>query len=117
MGTTTIQYDDSGLTVTIAEGDGSSRTVQLRWNAIERVNAFKRDIFAYDLICLAIFFEDQTIELDEQMEGWEPAVKALAEHLPGMPSYLNWWKQVAHPAFETSFTVLFSRQHKSSAAN
>ncbi len=56
------------------------------------MGVFKRDIFALDMICLVAELPGpQAVELNEHMEGWQAFVEAF-------------------PAFETNFTLIFSRQ-------
>lgn len=105
-----IQSDNSGL-IRIAHGDdGSVSTMAIRWEDVLNVSAFKRDLFAHDLVCLAISGAAYGIEVDEQMDGWEELIKALPVHLNGTPTVTDWWARVAHPAFATNGISLFTKR-------
>jgi hypothetical protein len=81
----------------------------MRWNEVKAVIAFKRDLYATDLICLGFLGPDRTIEVDEEMHGWLQLVEGLPDLLPGTPSLSDWWEQVAKPPFAPSVTKLFER--------
>ena len=86
-------------------------TRSLTWPEIVNVRAFKRDIFAVDLICLFLSRADYTgLEVDENMQGWEVFGKSLPNYLPGCKTPEQWWSIVAYPAFVANTTEIFSRQ-------
>ena len=105
-----ILSDDFGLTVTFVNRLGVTESAGMRWNEIDRIVAYKRDIIMYDLICIAIADKNSSFELTEDMEGWDEVLRALSACLPGMPEYSAWWETVAKPAFATNQLVLFARQ-------
>lgn len=83
----------------------------IAWQDVVKVEAFKRDLYAVDLICLSILFEDKTsIEIDEEMEGWDSLVDKLTEYLPGSKNFADWFDVVAFPAFKPNLTVIYSRK-------
>jgi len=47
-----IRCDESGFAVTDADSVSSVVATSLRWKDLETVLAFKRDLYATDLICL-----------------------------------------------------------------
>jgi hypothetical protein len=105
-----ILCDLSGMTRTITyEDDGSSIKVSVPWSDVVSVSAFKRDIYTYDLICIALETAEGCLEVNEDMEGWGAMVDALPEHLPGTPDNTEWWEKVALPPFVTNWTTLFTR--------
>lgn len=80
------------------------------WKDVTRVEAFKRDLYAVDLICLNIYFDDNTsIEIDEEMEGWNSLVDKLSEYLPRSREFADWFEVVAFPAFKRNLTVIYRR--------
>jgi len=97
--------------IALAMSDSPDETVaMIAWPAIESVAAFKRDVFAYDLICLAITKSDGlTHEVNEQMIGWDKLIAALPQNLPSFPAFEDWFHRVAIPAFKTNWTVLCQR--------
>ncbi len=105
----TILVDDSGLAGTVYFSDGTMLTVKTRWTEVLKVTAFKRDLFAYDLLCIVFESVGMQLEVDEQMEGWEAMIAALPIYLPGIRASEQWWDEVAHPGFATNVTQLFLR--------
>jgi hypothetical protein len=80
------------------------------WDSIQRIVAFKRDLWSVDRICLAIVLQTgEAVEVDEDMEGWVAFVDALPEHLPGCRIFGEWFEPVASPAFGPNPTTLFER--------
>lgn len=110
MVTGTILHDDRALTRVLSLEDGSMSSIAIKWHEVTSVSAFKRDLFAYDLICLVIGTGTAAYELDEQMEGWESAIETLPKYLPGSPTPSEWLDKVAHPAFALNHTLLFKTE-------
>lgn len=79
------------------------------WRRVKRVVAFKRDLLTVDTICLSIEWEGGQIAVWEETEGWDALILGLGDWLPGMPEWDAWWSDVAYPAFETNYTVLWPR--------
>ena len=81
------------------------------WNSIRRIVVFKRDVFANDLLCLAIELEPQAVlELDESMNGWRELIEQLPRHLPGALPAEEWLQRAAFPAFELSPIEIYRLQ-------
>lgn len=90
--------------------ENETRQTVLRWRDVIRVDAFKRDLFAVDLICLA-FIENGNleVEINEEMDGWNSIVEQLPEYLPGCQKFDEWFRPVAIPAFELNLRVIYER--------
>lgn len=88
---------------------GPSKSVEVNWDDVNEIAAFKRDLFTVDMICLAIGCCDFAIEVNEEMAGWQDFVQKLPDNLPGCKSFPEWFLEVAFPAFETNTTVIFKR--------
>ena len=100
-----IEVEEDGFSVRF-----NASAERMPWSAITSVVAFKRDTYIVDLICLAIQVDEGKImEVNEEMSGWSALVMGLAERLPGFPSFEDWFRSVAFPAFKTNTTVLFDR--------
>ena len=104
---TTVKCRKSEIIVVGSEGNCGSWTKRIAWDDIKRIVAYKRDIFAYDLICLAVDFGGNNIELNEEMEGWDALLELLPGRLPGVLPSAEWWKIVALPPLATNLTTLF----------
>jgi len=75
---------------------------------VEEVRAFKRDLFACDMICLGVVYGGgDYVEVWERDYGYGDWLKAMEAHLPGIAA--NWWDKVAFPAFAANETLLYRR--------
>ena len=106
----TITHDSDGMNVASLTIENETGTTSLHWRDVIRVEAFKRDLYAVDLICLAFILGDNTeIEIHEEMEGWKTLVTNLPEYLPGCQRFEEWFRPVAVPAFDLNLTVIYER--------
>jgi hypothetical protein len=85
--------------------------IVIAWKDTVRVEAFKRDLYAVDLICLLVLLKDnKAIEINEEMEGFESLAGKLPEYLPGCQEFEEWFQVVAFPAFKENNTVIYQRE-------
>jgi hypothetical protein len=85
----------------------------IRWADVTGVTTFKRDMFAYDLICLKFeSSEQEAAEFDEEDVNWQNLMSALPLCLPGCRPWGDWFSEVAFPAFQQNETVLYRRNEK-----
>jgi hypothetical protein len=85
--------------------------IVIAWKDTVRVEAFKRDLYAVDLICLSVLLKDnKAIEINEEMEGFESLAGKLPEYLPGCQEFEEWFQVVAFPAFKENNTVIYQRE-------
>ena len=85
--------------------------VVVSWRETVAVKAFKRDLYSADPICLAFLsMDNRTVEIDEEMGGWESLVKKLPEYLPGCQKFEDWFSVVAFPAFKPNPTEIYQRK-------
>jgi hypothetical protein len=104
-----IEHDTIGLRVSWSRPDGQSGTHQHTWHQVTRVLAFKRDLYTYDLLCLAFQSSTSAFEVNEEMEGWNSLLADLPNHLPGAMNSDAIWAAVVKPAFATNETVVYER--------
>jgi hypothetical protein len=84
--------------------------IVVAWQDTVGVKAFKRDLYAVDLICLAILLKDnKVVKINEEMGGWESLIKKLPEYLPGCQKFEEWFSAVAYPAFKRNITAIYQR--------
>jgi hypothetical protein len=102
-----IQCDENGLAITAENTNMSMRS--LKWNDVKTIIAYKCDVYAFDLICLAFDTSDGTIKINEEMRGWSQLVERLPSLIPGAPPLSEWWERVAKPPFATCAMTLFKR--------
>ena len=68
---------------------------RLAWEEVQRIDAYKREIYAADLSCLAILStEDRVVEINEEMRGWNEVANAIERHLRGSLPYAVWALQL-----------------------
>ena len=105
-----ILHDADHLSVFWLTGKNEDGNTSFQWDDAISLTAFKRDLYAVDRICLGIELKDGvTIEVDEEMKGWDSLVQKLPEYLPGCKSYDEWFEVVAFPAFALNATRIFER--------
>lgn len=81
-------------------------SITVRWADVRGARAFKRDLFAYDMVCLALQMPDKSwVEIWEESHGFIPLIEKMAQVLPGIPE--KWYTNVCHPAFATNDTLLY----------
>lgn len=97
------------------EADGFSRWLKqehrftIRWPQIDRIIAYKDDLFAYDLICLGFFIDGDASRylcVDEHMDGWPELLRQLDDRFR-MPE--DWHNQIMVPTFERCERTLWTR--------
>lgn len=99
-----VECSDDGLGIFI---DGKLSTT-FTWRSVVRIEAFKADLFAVDLIYLEFWFDDSTsVRVHEEFEGFDLLVNLVERNFEGILK--GWWRTVAFPAFEENRTVLWSR--------
>ena len=90
--------------------DLPDKTVTFNWAEVTQVGVFKRDQFTVDCICMAFELNHkESVELNENMEGWSTLVKAVPIYLSGALTEEQWWDKVVWPTFELCFTTIYSR--------
>ncbi len=82
---------------------------EITWGAVQYATVFKRDLFAYDLICLQLKVADDVIEFDEEDLNWAQLVEAMPNHLSGCIQWGDWFTEVAFPAFEAKEQLIFKK--------
>ena len=85
---------------------GYKRRTAIAWADIDRISAYKRDLYTVDLLCLAILAGDDLVEVHERMPGFEAFDERLHERLALSP---EWKLTVLFPAFETNATEIYVR--------
>lgn len=96
-----------------AVSDVVSCTVRatVRWSDVRAVRAFKRDLFAHDMVCLAFQMSDKSwVEIWERSEGFVRVIERMHQVLPGIPE--SWYQDIWVPAFATMDTLLYRRDGK-----
>lgn len=64
---------------------------RVAWSDVRRLNAYKRDIYVADLLCLAILTADgRVFEITEESPGWREAGDMIERYLPDSLSHAEW---------------------------
>jgi hypothetical protein len=64
---------------------------QVAWSEVRRLDAYKRDIYVGDFLCLAIVAADgRVFEINEESPGWKETGDAIERFLPGSLSHAEW---------------------------
>jgi hypothetical protein len=80
------------------------------WADVIKIEAFKRDLLSVELVCLSLILRDnKTLELNEEMDGWQDLVNKLPEYLQGCQTFAEWSPVVAYPPFKPNRTLIYSR--------
>ena len=109
LGDIVITHNDSGFLVCAPSSPTFGR-LTVSWSDVKTVTAFKRDQYATDLMCLLFEMPGRgTLELNEDMQGWQHLIESLPNYLPDTPPWEKWWSTVAFPAFKANGTTLFDR--------
>ena len=82
----------------------------LNWEEVCKAQIFKRDLWTYDLICLALSTrEGEEIELDEEDPNWTLLMEKMVTALPESRKWEHWFSEVAFPAFQPNLQIIYQR--------
>jgi hypothetical protein len=73
---------------------------RVAWSDVRRLDAYKRDIYVGDFLCLAILSSSgRVFEINEASPGWMEAGDAIERFLPGSLPHAEWTLRLmaAHP--------------------
>jgi hypothetical protein len=63
----------------------------IAWSEVRRLEAYKRDAYVGDCLCLAILGSgDRLFEITEASPGWEEAGDAIERYLPDSMAHAEW---------------------------
>lgn len=99
-------YSDDGFQITI----GKVQNV-IKWSNIQAIFAYKVDHYTEDEICLDVFCDNGiSFKISEEIAGWYVFIDKMAIQFPNIQQ--NWSFEIAQPAFETNFTLLYDREKR-----
>ena len=81
----------------------------MRWGDISKIAAWKKDVLAYDLVCLGFqaVGRDDFFYCDENQHGWDTLLGELKNRFDVQSG--EWLSQVLLPRFEEKFTIVWRR--------
>ena len=92
---------------------GGRCEVGVRWADVRTIRAYKRDFFAYDMICLAFEVRDgKWVQAWESMVDFPLVREKVHELYPNVPK--DWFHEVMHPAFEPNDRILWKQDQRRS---
>jgi hypothetical protein len=92
-----VSADATGLRI----GDDA-----MPWSEVRRLEAYKRDAYVGDALCLAILGPgDRVFEINEASPGWKEAVDAIEQFLPGAMPRTEWMVRLIASSPVQSVTV------------
>ena len=106
----TISADESRVQRSAAFTDGSTRAVEMQWDQVRRVAAFRRDVMTQPVLCVAITDPGNIVVLDESMDGWDGLLKELARRLSESASFAQWRESIQPESPDSYWTALFKAQ-------
>jgi hypothetical protein len=82
---------------------------RIEWTAVREIVAFKRDLFAYDEICIGFRLNepDGYFEVWESDLGYKDLVSELPRRFPGVRQ--DWYGDVVQPPFATNWTTIWTQ--------
>ncbi|MEM7244019.1 MAG: hypothetical protein AAF533_01675 [Acidobacteriota bacterium] len=83
--------------------------IRILWRDVEKVEAYKLDLYAFDRVCLLFTTPGFCLEVSEDEAGFEDLTEVLPRRLPDFPSPVGWVHDVMVDPFETNHAVLFDR--------
>ena len=108
----TITVDDTSVRLDWLTLENERCHLIFTWDKVRTVEAYKRDLFVVDCICLSFETSDRWVELNEDMDGWDDLITTAQKRLPKFPTHETWWETVALPAFETNHMTLWKKVGK-----
>lgn len=101
-----VLLDDAGFAV-VEDGKTAFR---VDWSCVERIIAYKEDLWSTDLICLGFYIDgnlDRCYHVREEAEGWSDLLTAVAKRFE---VELEWHLEVAQPPFARCERTIWSRR-------
>ena len=91
-----VESDSVGFRI-ISTVDADEPEHWWEWSDVVRVEAFRRDLYTIELICLTISTLNDSRELNHKMRGWSGFVRMLEEALPEQFPEAEWFPAGANP--------------------
>jgi hypothetical protein len=107
------ENNDTGIVY--VEEDGfifqfKAKQEKIKWEEINTIIAYKKDLLTVDLVCIEIFYNNSQIIITEEVLGWHHFVEQLRIVFPNIP--INWYNDIIIPPFATNLTILYQKLDK-----
>jgi hypothetical protein len=91
-----MHADAKAFTIQLSRHDGHTLTVP--WSDVDKIVAFKQDLFNPNIILLEMTTKDGSYEIvEDDCGGYEALMRVLRERLRNVTSYDSWWIRVTNP--------------------
>lgn len=97
-----FSYNPTGFDIELKDGFHS-----IKWADIERLQAYKADLFTTDEICIDILFDNKRIIVTEETKGWYQFIDKIKSTLPLTND--KWEAVVLETPFEYNLTTIYER--------
>ncbi|WP_339886844.1 hypothetical protein [uncultured Flavobacterium sp.] len=97
-----FEYNEQGFKFTSKDSENF-----IKWTDIEEINAYKKDVYAYDLIMMEICLGENTLIINEETPGWFQLVIKLKEMFPNIPK--DWEMKITQPPFAKNYTNILKK--------
>lgn len=97
-----FEYSEDGFKITTQDF-----SKDIKWTEIDQINAYKKDVYAYDLIVMEIICGENSLTINEETLGWFQLVLKLKEVFDSIPK--DWDMKITQPPFETNFTTIYNK--------
>lgn len=85
---------------------GEAIEANVHWDDVQKITAYKCDLFAYDEIHIAFSLaSSESVDICEEWLGFRAVVKKMKKQFPSIPD--DWLTHIVHPAFASNETVLY----------
>ena len=98
-----FEYFEDGFKITTKDFEKT-----LKWFEIDQINAFKKDLYAYDLVVLEILCGENALSINEETPGWFQFIIKLKDVFETIPK--DWEINITQPAFAENYTVLYEKK-------
>lgn len=99
-------YDHAGFQIKLHEG-----IFYYRWEDIETVFGYKRDLYTYDEVCLDLFTRESVLTITESIPGWFQFNDRLSQQFESISTI--WQLNIMDEAINANFTLLYDRNGRS----
>jgi hypothetical protein len=97
-----FEYSEDGFKITTQDF-----SKDIKWTEIHQINAYKKDVYAYDLIVMEIVCGENSLTINEETLGWFQLVLKLKEVFDSIPK--DWDMKITQPPFKTNFTTIYNK--------
>lgn len=92
-----INLTSTGFEISTA-GAHEARHIPVSWSEITKIDAYQRDKFGENTMLVFTLKDGSTVELNQDLPGWNEIVDQLPRSLAGCQSRGDWWRGAVTPS-------------------